>query len=848
MADQDVRLEGIVDTAEQGMEIIRRFTNDPLEAGAIPTGTGNIQNLKQLIKGFEGTVSTVLKALLYGDAARFPAENGEEVASGENGLLYLPNTNNLFKTAANYDTPVMVAAGTLAVAVSVPHNVYAGINRKAVVLGVMNGTTSSGDLRVEYIPRGSSAEVTGNKHRFRVTLWQYMHGLDKKAQALSAVLPENFQRGVIFARLVAGNLQVDVVDLAAPTTLITGAPVPLPVGWVGISRLAKNLCLGGTDADLFPQTYTSLFGRQNIALWKGEIGFIGLTETSLSDAECLSVAAGADLNTVAGAANVRLYCALADKGLLSLRVLSNRAGVVDALVALGKVLPGSTLRRQSSAQYITLDALKDGVFAPVMQGQHGSEIQLSGSFAGVSGYIEAQVLDSSGAVVKNWTRLCPVPAAGSTWGAGLSLPLHVNALHISVRVTSAPAMVARSNTELFCGYAVLFQAQSQVVFGTMQNATTTGGAALLGIEPKGWGGTVLFASHGGTQPFPAVYRAELCPGFVGAGFVTIANYLRERCPYPLLLVRLAVAGTSLSDLINDDNATRQWALDKAVFSLMVKANKAGQFPYTAQVMNWGSTDVYDDYYQQVLTPYLLGRGSVQVPKASIDHWLYDGVDFDPRMKFVVVPFSRNTGVAGTYDADGSVSAVRRKSMRDGAAQLGYLLGPESTVYSIEGTTDSGTHPNPTQLDGIPLYARSLAEAAAIGCGFGEWKGPTTVSAATVKFTDAGRTAFDVGFGGPLGGGLYTLEGVASVTSFEVSVDSGVTWSKSGFIAAIVDGMACQITKDSGAFPSGTTRVRCYPGSPGHYGIGYFPTWIAGALFKDGFPVSGGNDAYVVAAP
>lgn len=805
----------------------------------------NNAGVAQLLKRYPS--DQAVRPLRYGDSVRFPRENGEDHTSSENGLLYLPNSNNLFKTSANYDTPWAVAAGTLAVAVSVPHNFYAGMNRKAIIIGVMNGLTTSGDLRVEYLPRGATSPAAGDKHRFRVTLWPYGTATDKRLQALSPVLPETFQRGVIFARVIGGALQVDVVETDNPTVLQAGTPVALPAGWTGVARLNKNLCIGGTDADAFPQSYSTVYGRQNLALWKGEIGFLGLADTSLSDAECLSIAAGASMPTVAGAGNMRLHCLLAASGVLSTAITSNKAAVVDSLAVLGTLRPGSTLRRQSSAQYLTIDAIKDGQFAAVLSGHLGSEVKITGQFAGVSGHIELQLLDSAGAVVRDWFNVGAVPASGSTWEAWVSLPLHAHALHLAARATSAPTVIARSNTDLLCGYAVLFQGQSQVVFGTMSNSTYTGGDDSLGLKPRDWGGTVLFAAHGGDYSFPRCYRAELSPAYVGSGFITIANYLRARTPYPLLLVSLAKSGTALSDLVNDDLTGRQWVDDRNVFSLLAARNRAGQYRYTAQVMNWGSTDTYNDYWEQVLTPYLLGRGSTQIPKANIDHWLYDGSDFDPAMKFVVVPFSRSTGTAGTYDTDGSAEAIRRKSMRDGAASLGYLLGPEATVYSIDGSTDAGTHPSKTDATyGIPLYSKSLAEAAALGCGFGTWRGVTKVDSAGVKFTDTNRNAFLVGFSGPLGGGLYTLGGGAGVTSFEVSTDGGTTWSKSGFTATIEDGMACRITKDSGAYPSGTTRVRCYSGSPGHYGVGYFPTWIAGALFKDGFPVSGGNDAYSVA--
>lgn len=48
MADQVERLGLILNLAEQGTDIVNRYANDPVEAGAIQTGSGPIKNLKQV--------------------------------------------------------------------------------------------------------------------------------------------------------------------------------------------------------------------------------------------------------------------------------------------------------------------------------------------------------------------------------------------------------------------------------------------------------------------------------------------------------------------------------------------------------------------------------------------------------------------------------------------------------------------------------------------------------------------------------------------------------------------------------------------------------------------------------
>lgn len=48
MADQVERLGLILNLAEQGMDIVHSYANDPMDAGAIQTGSGPIKNLKQV--------------------------------------------------------------------------------------------------------------------------------------------------------------------------------------------------------------------------------------------------------------------------------------------------------------------------------------------------------------------------------------------------------------------------------------------------------------------------------------------------------------------------------------------------------------------------------------------------------------------------------------------------------------------------------------------------------------------------------------------------------------------------------------------------------------------------------
>ncbi|VVO49793.1 hypothetical protein PS862_00251 [Pseudomonas fluorescens] len=64
MVDQAGRLETATVKAEAGSNIVYRFANDTEAAAAIPTGSGDIPNLKQVIASMRDTGAGELTALL----------------------------------------------------------------------------------------------------------------------------------------------------------------------------------------------------------------------------------------------------------------------------------------------------------------------------------------------------------------------------------------------------------------------------------------------------------------------------------------------------------------------------------------------------------------------------------------------------------------------------------------------------------------------------------------------------------------------------------------------------------------------------------------------------------------
>jgi hypothetical protein len=90
MTDQTQRLEIATVKAEIGSNIVHRFSNDALAADAIPTDSGPIQNLKQVIKVIEDKAS--VSSSIYPTVAAGLAETAEGgiflVASAEDDEIY----------------------------------------------------------------------------------------------------------------------------------------------------------------------------------------------------------------------------------------------------------------------------------------------------------------------------------------------------------------------------------------------------------------------------------------------------------------------------------------------------------------------------------------------------------------------------------------------------------------------------------------------------------------------------------------------------------------------------------------------------------------------------------------
>ena len=116
MVDPVARFETILDLAEQGTEIVRRFSGDPVDAPAIPTETGPIRNLKQEVATIQASGKAAVEVAISDAVIEAAGRIISADASAERAELAL---STMMVTAKQYPT---VAEGLQKTAGSGPEN------------------------------------------------------------------------------------------------------------------------------------------------------------------------------------------------------------------------------------------------------------------------------------------------------------------------------------------------------------------------------------------------------------------------------------------------------------------------------------------------------------------------------------------------------------------------------------------------------------------------------------------------------------------------------------------------------------------------------------------------------
>lgn len=782
-------------------------------------------------------------------SVRMPPENGElNSAATGNGGLYIANTADLLKVSVAGDKPLFASAGAIAGIVRFPVRVYSGIRRGPIVLGnfTLNSGTANRRISVGLISGADNGNLA-NRWKFRVRLIGE-GGSFGTVDIYSAALPvEDCDTWLWAVRYDGTNFVVDAWNTLTGAK-VAGTSVAKPGGWAGIATLTGDLGIGvarrdssGTLASTFPQDDTNVFGHVNIGYLRGEVGGTLFLEEAGSDAEWEDMALGADPATI-WTDTIRAWYPMVSGGALSLAPVKNLASnvVVGNLAQLGTVLPGSTLRRQTEAKYLSVKNLPDPAICGVRRatldpanpgaarGWFTATLTMAGQSAGQN--IEALIWRASdNAVVLNWGTVGTSVASGDVT---VRADLPPGTYRARFRIGSD---VCEFNADIVVAPVVLVNGQSQAryVFGLY--LTELGVNTVLNTQwDAGVGERTYVAAKGNTSSINpiAIWRAALTPAQVGDGIVAFANTIAASPDYPadwpIVVVDTSIGGTTIEDTL-ETGGTRDMSDIYDIVEQFAGRDAGGQIDITSWVQYWHSSGSVTEYAQTFIPPMLDGT---TVGSITPDDYFRSGLVIDPAFDFLHMEPNRNinTVLGASSNTDSRTEHLVRANLRQQEPNYDYTIGAPCDVHRL--TSNVFTHPDQNQTYGSPWVAEITAKSVLRMWGFaGGWAGPVAVASA--QFTDGTRNVIDVTFTGPAGFALGVLN-AGAISGFEVAND------RSTFSAAIVGTNVVRLTKSSGSWSAGAT-VELKPGGPGDYGTGFDEAaFMNGALINtaDGMLVRG----------
>lgn len=570
--------------------------------------------------------------------------------------------------------------------------------------------------------------------------------------------------------------------------------------------------------------------------WPGEMEAFGMVRANISDASWTAIAQGADIITTLGAANVP-YLKTWDAATATLKKPASAssdtspdpvpltAGADPVAVPASRLLPGSTIRRQSQATYFTIDLLSEGWVYGLNVGQTKRLVPFAGTAAGYTGNVEVRVYDSiTGDVVRDWTVAGAISAG--VWSGNIELPKGNGWWFAEARVASSPTVKAYRRTEFSVGWKFLCvgQSQMQIALGTVAQVNAS---VIANTHPQSYsyvsGGTLPSTylrrmSRVGTSATQTVYGPLY-------GLHWFANQFRMFDPStPFMVIDEAMNGTGMRDLYNDNSPTlRTWA------NFQDKIDAYGS-DVTAVVHNWASSDgnatsvtgtTNTTQYKERMDALFFGTGA-----AAGAHNLRGTL---PDAVFSISPTTRRAGNSITLGQLDSSSYDQLTRARTQCVEWAHAnsapVGPPVSDFRIENT--GGPHQQ-SGMSGSGTFCSRMAITFARALGLDASTNPYFTTAAF----NGGRTTITVSVALTNGGTLYSPAPTA-VRSFEVQDGGTGGWVATGFTAAVVSNTVV-LTKDSGAWLVGT-KARYISGLENRVSTSTDSTLedtiIAGALYE-----------------
>lgn len=730
---------------------------------------------------------------LPGGSLRFPLNNNETAISGFRGFL----------TQATPNMPLVLNSdGALFCVLRVPLD-RTHDNRHYRIIGTGNPTFGKTFGLYYY---GTDYNVSSLRGRFNGSV------LGSSGASVNIQSPPLTETDVIvvFSR-VGDDFSIDWYSLAdgsKASGAVTSAPTALGVnGW-----RSNPFIIGG--GDLVPSTSLA----RPYGYFCGDMQAVGYVSGPVLDATWQSIALGADIISTLGATNVP-WLREFDGTSSTYGAPANATADVTAPcegVDSVNLEVGSRIRRLDTSNYLTIDYFPDGKVFALQGGEAGRAVTFSGTAGGsLSGEVQLRLVYENGAVHHNWTTVAI--AAQGTWAG--SIYVHKSSdgwLIAQVRNSASTLPDAEMRERFGVGYklGIIGQSQLEIAWTKTDRGDQFASANMLKMSVS------IEREFQQVAHKRTLFRAGPHPSSD-----TAVAFINQWSLYgddtPIQIVSFAEAGTGAISWETDSDTSRNWSDTTEI------VNYVGP-DFSALIWQWITNDTgFGANYGEVLDAVIKGVG----PSAA-DHYLQDGLTFETGFDMILCPATRaNTTFPGPFDVDANANyQFARKAQIDYFEALGWSVGP--LLNDMQINPAGGPHQDQLAVNGNPLVGVRMAMAFARNVGFDTSSKPT-IGNAVINGALNALTVVPVL---PNGGSLQTAGGDAAVTGFEISADSGSTWSRSGFTAARV-GNTVVLTKDSGAWPAEATQLRYHFGGPLSYGIAgpSESTLLAGVLYESYAP-------------
>jgi uncharacterized phiE125 gp8 family phage protein len=492
--------------------------------------------------------------------------------------------------------------------------------------------------------------------------------------------------------------------------------------------------------------------------------------------------------------------------------LGNGALTVEGTVAdASPIAPG--LWQGSSS--IVIDERAGG---HVFGGRGGRTQSFTGTYSGGVTALQFRVERNTGTIASPvWTLVSGYDwqTAGGTLGSGVwsfslpgtGLPVGAN-YRIRVRDATLTATEGVTTARWHVGTVCLLHGQSQ-----MQRAEEIGrgirapisGMACSVARVEGGGRS---ANSSGSYIQPVINTIDLTSaGATGGGYMAMASAWWQATGEPIMFLDMTIEGSGLSQWNNNDtyntpNNNFNYRGDGTSPPLVGSANGSGVMTMFAlfsgryrdvDLFNWGTSDssAPNDWTGKMATY----RGHLATYFSN-----------STSAPMVIFPYPRSNG-GGAWPFPLNLRNIQRDYAKTTA---NTICGPD--MLDIIMDNDGSNHQRGSITDGTGTTREIAGEGAqrlglTMGRGLAVWATSGAVAlgapvATAAVFTSPTRNILEI----ECGQTLRTENSAALAQMADVSTDSGTSWGRSGFTATL-SGTKLRLTKDSGSWPTGTTRVR-----------------------------------------